>query len=58
VKMTGRWNEVVTSEGIQRLGGDDFDEMILKLVLTESKLLHELDPTTRDLLLEECTARW
>jgi len=55
--MTGRWNEVVTSEGIQRLGGDDFDEMILKLVLTESKLLHELDPTTRDLLLEECTAR-
>jgi len=57
VKMTGRWNEVVTSEGIQRLGGDDFDEMILKLVLTESKLLHELDPTTRDLLLEECTAR-
>ena len=57
VKMTGRWNEVVTSEGIQRLGGDDFDEVILKLVLTESKLLHELDPTTRDLLLEECTAR-
>ena len=38
VKMTGRWNEVVTSEGIQRLGGDDFDEVILKLVLTESKL--------------------
>jgi len=57
VKMTGRWNEVVTSEGIQRLGGDDFDEMILKLVLTESKLLHELDPTTRDLPLEECTVR-
>jgi len=55
--MTGRWNEVVTSEGIQRLGGDDFDEMILKLVLTESKLLHELDPTTRDLPLEECTVR-
>ena len=31
--MTGRSNEVVTSEGIQRLGGDDFDEAILKLVL-------------------------
>ena len=30
--MTGRLNEVVVSEGIQRLGGDDFDEAILKLV--------------------------
>ena len=32
LKMTGRLNEVVCSEGIQRLGGDDFDEAILKLV--------------------------
>jgi molecular chaperone DnaK (HSP70) len=56
VKMTERWNEVVTSEGIQRLGGDDFDEVILKLVLDGSNL-GELDTNTRDLLLEECTAR-
>jgi molecular chaperone DnaK len=56
LKMTGRWNEVITSEGIQRLGGDDFDEEILKLVLKASQL-RELDTTTRDLLLEECTAR-
>src|SRR5947209_7735714 len=32
LKMTGRLNEVVCSEGIQRLGGDDFDEAILELV--------------------------
>src|SRR6476619_4586570 len=57
VKVTGRWNEVVTSEGIQRLGGDDFDEMILKLVLEGAELLHTMDTTTRDLLLEECTVR-
>jgi molecular chaperone DnaK (HSP70) len=57
VKMTGRWNEVVTSEGIQRLGGDDFDEVILKLVQEGSKLLPNMDTTTRDLLLEECTVR-
>jgi molecular chaperone DnaK len=56
VKMTGRLNEVVTSEGIHRLGGDDFDEVIVKLVLDGAKL-HKIDPTTRDLLLEECTAR-
>jgi molecular chaperone DnaK len=56
LKMTGRWNEVVTSEGIQRLGGDDFDEVILKLVLNASKL-RKVDATTRELLLEECAAR-
>src|SRR6185312_1842308 len=56
LKMTGRWNEVITSEGVQRLGGDDFDGEILKLVVAGSKL-GELDTTTRDLLLEECTAR-
>ena len=56
LKMTGRLNEVVTTEGIRRLGGDDFDEAILKLVITGSKL-RKVDPTTRDLLLEECSAR-
>ena len=33
LKMTGHANEVVISEGIQRLGGDDFDEAIVQLVL-------------------------
>jgi molecular chaperone DnaK len=56
LKMAGRSNEVVTSEGIQRLGGDDFDEAILKLVLQGSGL-RRVDATTRDLLLEECALR-
>ena len=56
LKMTGRLNEVVTSEGIRRLGGDDFDEAICKLVLKASKL-RKVDATTRDLLLEECAVR-
>jgi molecular chaperone DnaK len=56
LKMTGRLNEVVTSEGIQRLGGDDFDAAILKLVRNGAKL-GRLDAATRDLLLEECTTR-
>ncbi|ORV96691.1 Hsp70 family protein [Mycobacterium kyorinense] len=56
LKMTGRLNEVVTSEGIQRLGGDDFDEAILTLV-RDGAGLGPLDAAARDLLLEECTGR-
>jgi molecular chaperone DnaK (HSP70) len=33
IKMEGRANEVVTSAGVSRLGGDDFDEAIANLVL-------------------------
>ncbi|MDQ1495720.1 MAG: hypothetical protein QOG69_2203 [Actinomycetota bacterium] len=56
LKMTGRFNEVVISEGIQRLGGDDFDEAILKLVRKGARL-RKLDAGMRDLLLEECAVR-
>ncbi|BBX44643.1 Hsp70 family protein [Mycobacterium cookii] len=56
LKMTGRLNEVVFSEGIQRLGGDDFDEAILKLVRNGTGL-RKLPAGTRDLLLEECAVR-
>jgi molecular chaperone DnaK len=56
LKMTGHVNEVIVSEGIQRLGGDDFDEAIANLV-AEASNLRELDRAKRDLLLEECAAR-
>jgi len=56
LRMTGRFNEVVTSEGIQRLGGDDFDETILKLV-HEGAGLGKMHAATRGLLLEECAMR-
>jgi molecular chaperone DnaK (HSP70) len=56
LKMTGRCNEVVASEGIQRLGGDDFDEAILKLVRKSAKL-RRLDAGSREALLEECATR-
>ncbi len=56
LKMTGRLNEVVFSEGIQRLGGDDFDEAILKVVRKGAKL-RSLPSGARDLLLEECSVR-
>ncbi len=56
LRMTGHAHEVVLSEGIQRLGGDDFDEAILELVLSRSNL-RGIDAATRDLLGEECAAR-
>src|SRR3954462_13498505 len=37
IHMEGRTNEVITSSGISRLGGDDFDEAIAKLVLAKRK---------------------
>jgi molecular chaperone DnaK (HSP70) len=56
LKMTGHSNEVVISEGIQRLGGDDFDEAIVRLVCDGAKL-RDVDPAALDLLREECTVR-
>jgi hypothetical protein len=54
--MTGHANEVVVSEGIQRLGGDDFDEAIVQLVLAGAQLAN-VDDAARDLLKEECATR-
>lgn len=56
LKMTGHANEVVLSEGIQRLGGDDFDEAIVDLVLARSNL-PAVDADTRGLLKDECAGR-
>ncbi|OBH82105.1 Hsp70 family protein [Mycobacterium sp. E2989] len=56
LKMTGHANEVVISEGIQRLGGDDFDEAVADLVLARSQLTG-VGAAGRELLREECAAR-
>jgi molecular chaperone DnaK len=56
LKMTGHANEVVVSEGIQRLGGDDFDEAIVQLVLAGVQR-PDVDGAARDLLKEECATR-
>jgi molecular chaperone DnaK (HSP70) len=53
IHMEGKANEVVTSSGVSRLGGDDFDEAILELVLQK---LGGPPPIieNRALLLDEC----
>src|SRR5690242_2193370 len=52
IKLEGRANEVVTSSGVARLGGDDFDEAIVRLV--EKKLKTVASQRERQLLREEC----
>lgn len=56
LRMTGRSSEVVASEGIQRLGGDDFDEAILSIVLGRLGS-PSVPPARRALLLEECAGQ-
>jgi molecular chaperone DnaK (HSP70) len=53
LRMTGRTNEVVATNGVRRLGGDDFDEAILTLVLDRASA-GPLDGAARALVLEEC----
>jgi molecular chaperone DnaK len=67
IHMEGRTNEVITSSGISRLGGDDFDEAIARLVVAkrkggslDTKLLDEvreqkesLNPNTRKFVVDE-----
>jgi len=53
LRMAGRTNEVVATNGVRRLGGDDFDEAILALVLDRASA-GPLDGAARAFVLEEC----
>lgn len=53
IGMVERCHEVITSEGIARLGGDDFDHILLDLALREAGVQHLSEPA-RLRLLEEC----
>ena len=55
IRMTDQQHEVVSSEGVSRLGGDDFDQLLLDLALSHSSLAantHLWVPRTR--LLNLC----
>jgi molecular chaperone DnaK (HSP70) len=51
--MAGKTNEVVATNGVRRLGGDDFDEAILALVQSRASA-GTLAGAERVLVLEEC----
>lgn len=53
VEMTGQAHDVLATAGIQRLGGDDFDEVLFELV-AERAGLGRLEPGARAALLDQC----
>jgi molecular chaperone DnaK (HSP70) len=58
VGIAGRNHDVLAQQGISRLGGDDFDEIILELMLAEiGRKKEDLTPTEIAILLEECRER-
>lgn len=58
VGLAGRHFEVLAHEGIARLGGDDFDRIILDLALEKSGIsLQDLTESQIGRLLEECRER-
>jgi molecular chaperone DnaK (HSP70) len=58
VGFAGRLFDVITHQGMNRLGGDDFDQIILEKALEELGLFREeLPPGIEPQLLEECRER-
>lgn len=54
ISMTGSQHDVIASEGISRLGGDDFDETLLGLALSEGGLASADLTASRSRLLDLC----
>ncbi|HSB73629.1 MAG TPA: Hsp70 family protein [Candidatus Methylomirabilis sp.] len=54
ISMIGSQHDVIASEGISRLGGDDFDEALLELALNEGGLASADLPVSRSRLLDLC----
>lgn len=54
IRMTDRYHEVMTSSGLSHLGGDDFDEVLVDLVLSRLGHPSGLVEEARYGLREEC----
>ena len=58
VRIAGRGHDVLAYEGIAKLGGDDFDDKILELVLEKAGIDREdISESDTVRLLEECRER-
>jgi molecular chaperone DnaK (HSP70) len=57
IRIAGMRHEVVSNEGVERLGGDDFDRVLLEMVTEPLGGPEALDPETRVGLLDECRER-
>jgi molecular chaperone DnaK (HSP70) len=57
VRMSGRHHEVLTTAGVNRLGGDDFDEVMGAVALQAAGLKDaDLDGRVRERWIEQCRA--
>ncbi len=55
LRMSGPLHEVVATAGINRLGGDDFDDALLELALAKAGIDRaSLSPRAERLLLDQC----
>jgi len=54
IRMTENQHEVIASEGILRLGGDDLDELLLDLALSDPVVPAGLHAVSRPRLLQLC----
>ncbi len=55
VHMRGKTHDVLATRGVQELGGDDFDRVLLDLALSQLGVdADALDPSVRDRLLDHC----
>lgn len=55
VQVTGDHHDVIATAGDNRLGGDDFDEALARLVLASAGMAEaDLDPTRFARLLDDC----
>jgi molecular chaperone DnaK (HSP70) len=55
LRMSGPLHEVIATSGINRLGGDDFDEVLLALALAKARIDRaSLSARANRLLLEQC----
>ena len=54
IRLNENWHEVITTEGIPHLGGDDFDAILLDLALKSLNQRAPADDAERDRMLEIC----
>jgi molecular chaperone DnaK (HSP70) len=54
IRLNENWHEVITTEGIARLGGDDFDAILLDLALQSLGKRPPRNDADRDRMLEIC----
>ncbi len=57
IRIAGMRHEVVSNEGVERLGGDDFDRILVEMVADPLGGVESLDSSTLTRLVDECRDR-